>query len=72
MAAVSDARASWESFTEEADSLVFALDAAGFVVVPKEPTRAMKEAGWAALKRVDAFVALDIYRAMIAAAGGEG
>lgn len=56
---------------EDADKIVAALDAAGFVIVPKEPTEAMIAAG----AEVDAWVFQEgqqpqpqIYRAMIAAA----
>ena len=34
-----------ETALEDADAIIAALDAAGFVIVPKEPTQAMLDAG---------------------------
>jgi hypothetical protein len=53
----------------EARAAIAALDAAGFAIVPKEPTEAMVIAGNGTLETVQAD---DVYRAMLAAAKGEG
>ncbi len=39
---------------EDAEAAIKALDAAGFVIVPKEPTPAMIEAAWASALDEDA------------------
>ena len=61
-------------FGEEANSVIAALNAAGLVVVPKEPTEAMR---WAGSKAKNAHVIAgghranpsEIYKAMIGKAG---
>jgi len=54
----------WRDYRDEADHVISALDKAGMVVVPKEPTLLMIDAGW----QEDVNPA-DVYRAMIAAKG---
>lgn len=54
----------WRDYMDEAEHTLSALDAAGLVVRPKEPTPEMFEAGDAAWLLDDD--AADIYRAMIA------
>ena len=51
------------------DAILAALDAAGRVIVPREPTRLMALAGLAANGKTDTLS--DIYSAMLAAAGGD-
>jgi hypothetical protein len=57
------------SVEEQADAILAALDAAGFVVVPREPTEAMREAARSApLARGIGYVGIgEVYCAMIAA-----
>lgn len=57
-----------------ADAILAALDAAGYVVVPREPTEAMREAARAApLARGIGNVGIgEVYRAMIAAQEKQG
>ena len=50
-----------------ADHILFALHAAGFAIVPREPTRAMHDAG----NRIWGESVTAIYRAMVAAATQE-
>ncbi|HRI99358.1 MAG TPA: hypothetical protein PKV67_01170 [Hyphomonas sp.] len=59
---------------EYATAILAALDAAGYVVVPREPTEAMQEAARAApLARGIGYVGIGgIYRAMIAAQEKQG
>lgn len=59
---------------ESADAILAALDSAGLVIVPKELTQEILEAGIGAVGSVDAFdpnyatnVAAAVHRAMIAA-----
>jgi hypothetical protein len=59
----------WEDWRDEARAAIAALDAHGFVIVPKEPTEAMVIAGNGTLETVQAD---DVYLAMLAAAKGEG
>lgn len=66
----------WEEYLDAADAAITAhlkaLADAGYVVVPREPTEAMLDAGFAARSKfgeayiIEGFEA-DIYRAMIAA-----
>lgn len=52
-----------------AGGLIRALDAAGYVIVPREPTIEMDEAPIRAkIKGVGSFTAREVWRAMIAAA----
>lgn len=55
----------WQGKLKTAEFLVSALDAAGYVIVPNEPTEKMLAAGWCAPTSGDA------YRRMIAAAKEE-
>lgn len=59
---------------EYATAILSALNAAGYVVVPREPTEAMREAARAApLTRGIGYVGIgEIYRAMIAAQEKQG
>lgn len=61
-------------FFPSATASLSALEAAGMVVVPKEPTEAMAEAGWVRLCDHTHLTAEDIYAAMIKAAqeGADG
>lgn len=43
----------WNAFTTDAAAALAAIEAAGFVVVPKEPTSAMLNSGFRARKAVD-------------------
>lgn len=59
-----------DSYENQADYILSAFDAAGLVVVPKEPTEAMARAGSLTLRdtfRAEFNHAKAIYRAMIAA-----
>ena len=53
---------------KEAERALSALEAAGMVVVPVEPTEAMAEAGWVRLCDHTHLTAEDIYAVMIKAA----
>lgn len=57
----------WRRYLPEARADIEALDAAGYVIVPKEPTREMLEAAWSVEAPVEVEMTM-IYRAMIAAA----
>jgi len=57
----------WVIYLPEADAILSALDAAGMVVRPKEPTSAMIDAGDSAWFSDDG--SETIYRAMIAVEG---
>jgi hypothetical protein len=52
-----------------ADGMLAALDAAGYVIVPKEPTQEMIEAGWAAAHDESA---AECWRDMLAASQQKG
>ena len=61
-----------EIATAQAVAILAALDAAGLVVVPREPTEEMAEKGYDALMAWDASTGddqgiVEVYRAMIAA-----
>jgi hypothetical protein len=62
--------ACWQdrNFTDAATAVLAALEAAGMVVVPVEPTEAMAEAGWVRLCDHTHLTAEDIYTVMIEAA----
>lgn len=55
-----------KSINDHADTILSALDKAGYAVVPKEPTLGMNEAGYMA--KYAGFWAPDIYKAMVQAA----
>lgn len=54
---------------DHADAILATLDAAGLVVVPRDPTGNMSEAGWRSLpcNVTKRFIADECYRAMISA-----
>lgn len=51
-----------------ADKIIEAIDAAGFAIVPKEPTDEMKQAAADNSKRTDVYEADSVWRDMIKAA----
>jgi len=73
-----DALPLWQWFQVDADAVLRALDAAGLVVVPRDPTEVMMNAGYRKVGKMHyeptasaqgwGEHATDIYRAMIAAA----
>ena len=73
IAAAIKSRPAWNtSYSADAAAILAALDAAGFVVVPREPTEEMIENGLGAMMEWDARTGDDqgiaeVYRAMIAA-----
>lgn len=61
----------WDAWTVEAEELLAAIEAAGFVVVPREPTRAMLDAASSDLARTGV-CGIGQWNAMLAARSGAG
>ena len=83
IAAAIKSRPAWNTpYSADADAILAALDAAGYVVVPREPTPAMVAAAWDTIapgKKRLGIARLgpgpgttDVYRAMIAAQEKQG
>lgn len=67
IAAAIKSRPAWNTpYSADADAILAALDAAGLVVVPREPTEAMV-AAWMVGYPHDYQQGREVYRAMIAA-----
>ena len=62
----------WPAYVDDAQAALAAIEAAGFAVVPVEPTEAMKIAAFEAAGPYAEEDPLDVWRAMIAAAPMQG